>query len=473
MFRHASAFVFASSLALPLAAADAPAAREVLAADAARTTPSGATFTAPAGWTMRGERPARRPRRRREPDSHLVLVDVRRRRTRTRRSPRPGPPYRPEAKRPLRLATPGTARSGWEERQRYDYETSPNERATVVRRGRVARGHVRGWCSFVDATDPTFEKRGAPSLARDQEPPPQGLSRETFAGKKAHPLDAARIADDEGLRRARGMEHLGVPGVGLRVLDGGQGRLRRRARRARSSASPTGRRRHALHRRVEHEGDDDAPARRARRREEAALGPARHGGLSGVQAGRRGDDEAGPREAPRLRLHGPAAAGPGVALRVPERDASLGARRSSARCSRRAASARSSSTATSWRRRPATSAAAVAFPGRELGAAYDEAMRTKIFEPLGMTHTTFDFARALSGQRRAAALRRRRPEAHGRARMDLNESVDPGPAGRRRLDERARPLQVRPDGARAGEAPGGKRLISEENLLARRAPQSS
>ena len=37
----------------------------------------------------------------------------------------------------------------------------------------------------------------------------------------------------------------------------------------------------------------------------------------------------------------------------------------------------------------------LAVPGKELGAAYDEAMRAKVFAPLGMNSTTFDFARAL------------------------------------------------------------------------------
>jgi hypothetical protein len=75
MFRHASALVFASSLALPLTAADAPAAREILAADAARTTSSGATFTAPAGWAIEAKGPlvVLTPP---EGDSHLALVDV-------------------------------------------------------------------------------------------------------------------------------------------------------------------------------------------------------------------------------------------------------------------------------------------------------------------------------------------------------------------------------------------------------------
>src|SRR6185295_5361399 len=44
----------------------------------------------------------------------------------------------------------------------------------------------------------------------------------------------------------------------------------------------------------------------------------------------------------------------------------------------------------------------VAFPDRELGAGYDEAMRTLVFEPLGMTSTTFDFKRALAGNHAGA-----------------------------------------------------------------------
>lgn len=36
-------------------------------------------------------------------------------------------------------------------------------------------------------------------------------------------------------------------------------------------------------------------------------------------------------------------------------------------------------------------------PSRDLGAAYDRAMQEMIFTPLGMTSTTFDYARALNG----------------------------------------------------------------------------
>ncbi len=44
----------------------------------------------------------------------------------------------------------------------------------------------------------------------------------------------------------------------------------------------------------------------------------------------------------------------------------------------------------------------VLFPTQELGAAYDQAMQAEVFGPLGMTSTTFDFAKALEGNHAAA-----------------------------------------------------------------------
>jgi CubicO group peptidase (beta-lactamase class C family) len=114
--------------------------------------------------------------------------------------------------------------------------------------------------------------------------------------------------------------------------------------------------------------------------------------------------------------------------------------------------------------------ASVVFPGRDPGAAYDDAMRMKIFEPLGMTHTTFDFATALKGNVA-------QPHAEdvdlklARARMDLNESVVPvRPAGGVWTSAHDLSKYVQMELAQ-GALPGGKRLLSEESLLARRAPQ--
>ena len=110
-----------------------------------------------------------------------------------------------------------------------------------------------------------------------------------------------------------------------------------------------------------------------------------------------------------------------------------------------------------------------AVPGKELGAAYDEAMQKKVFDPLGMKTTTFDFARALKGDV---------AQPHGddvdgkvtRARMDLNYSVVPlRPAGGVWTSPRELSKYVELELAR-GVLPGGKRLVSAENLLARYKP---
>jgi CubicO group peptidase (beta-lactamase class C family) len=109
---------------------------------------------------------------------------------------------------------------------------------------------------------------------------------------------------------------------------------------------------------------------------------------------------------------------------------------------------------------------AKAVPGKDWGAAYDEAMRTKVFAPLGMKTTTFDFAAALKGDV---------AQPHGddvdgkvtRARMDLNYSAVPvRPAGGVWTSARELARYVEMELAR-GMLPNGKRLVSEESLLAR------
>ena len=114
--------------------------------------------------------------------------------------------------------------------------------------------------------------------------------------------------------------------------------------------------------------------------------------------------------------------------------------------------------------------AALVNPGRELGAAYDEAMRAKVFEPLGMTATTFDFAKALRGN--VASPHGDDPDGEARlARMDNNYSVVPvRPAGGVWTSVRDLSRYIQMELA-LGELPDGKRLVSRENLLERRKPQ--
>ena len=71
----------------------------------------------------------------------------------------------------------------------------------------------------------------------------------------------------------------------------------------------------------------------------------------------------------------------------------------------------------------------VAYPDLELGAAYDSAMRTLVFDPLGMKATTFDYAAALRADH-AMPHSQDESGAVKTALMDLNYSIIPvRPAG--------------------------------------------
>ena len=86
----------------------------------------------------------------------------------------------------------------------------------------------------------------------------------------------------------------------------------------------------------------------------------------------------------------------------------------------------------------------VAYPERELRT-LDAAMASRVFGPLGMKATTFDFKRALAANRLAALAGRGRQAG---ARRDGNQlRHHPRAAGRRRLEQRARHAQVCADGA--------------------------
>src|SRR3984885_12415566 len=190
---------------------------ELLATDTPRATPGGATFTAPAGWSIvigTASAVLTAP----EQDSHVAIVDV-------HASDAPGAvaaawaDYRADSKRPLKLATPSPARNGWEERRTFTYETSPNERATVEA---IALRSGDAWTVvIIDGTDPTFEKRGAQLSLIIQSLRPKGYQRESFAGRKALSLNQERIEELKTFVETS-MQKLGVPGASLALVDGGQ-----------------------------------------------------------------------------------------------------------------------------------------------------------------------------------------------------------------------------------------------------------
>src|SRR6478736_2431381 len=88
---------------------------EQLASDTKRSTPAGATFTAPGAWSLRSiaNTIVLTPP---EPDSHLAIVDVRAADAASAVSAA-WSAYRPDFKRPVKLMTPSPARDGWDERK--------------------------------------------------------------------------------------------------------------------------------------------------------------------------------------------------------------------------------------------------------------------------------------------------------------------------------------------------------------------
>ena len=121
-----------------------PARADKVDKDTPSATPGGATFTIPAGWstTTRDHMVVLEPP---EPDTHIALVDVQAKDAEAAVTAA-WAAYKPDFKRPLKIAQPVEARQGWEERKVFQYETSPNERVVVqalaLRAGEIGRAHV-------------------------------------------------------------------------------------------------------------------------------------------------------------------------------------------------------------------------------------------------------------------------------------------------------------------------------------------
>ncbi len=112
----------------------------------------------------------------------------------------------------------------------------------------------------------------------------------------------------------------------------------------------------------------------------------------------------------------------------------------------------------------------VLYPDMELGAAYDKAMQTQVFDPLGMKSTTFDYAKAQAGDHAAPHA----PTIDGKpalAVMEANYSIIPlRPAGAAwsNVNDMLRYVSME---LANGKLPDGKAYIPKEPLLERRAPQ--
>src|SRR6202162_3375675 len=207
----------ASSVAASSQATETKPAVERMTADSPRVTSAGATFKVPAGWSIE-------PRKQLviltppEADTHIAIVDSQAADAKAAVTTA-WAAYKPESKRPIKLVTPRPAREGWDERQVFNYETSPNERAAVqalaLRAGKL-------WTVVIlEGTDPTVEKRSAPIGLVFESLRPKDYKRESFAGRTPHPLDEAHIAQLKAFVETS-MQQLGIPGASMALIDHGK-----------------------------------------------------------------------------------------------------------------------------------------------------------------------------------------------------------------------------------------------------------
>lgn len=201
-------------LSLPAAlAAQAPAASNMPG-----TTASGLGYTQPRDWTMTVKGAATifgAP----EADLNIAVVEAGEAASAQAAAARAWTIYRPDAARTVRLVSPGASGDGWDERVSISYETSPNERAVA---SAVALRKDGAWTVVItDGAESTANKRSAAVSVIQASLRPAGYAPETFAGKAAHRLTAERI---QAMRDfvAESARQLEVPGVGVALIDQGK-----------------------------------------------------------------------------------------------------------------------------------------------------------------------------------------------------------------------------------------------------------
>jgi hypothetical protein len=203
---------------LPTPASQAgTAAAERLTADTPKSTTGGNTFIAPAGWTLTVRGPAtilEAPER----GSRIVLVDVQAADAEAAVKAA-WAAFDPTASWPLKVVNDWPDKNGWSKQKGFVYQTSPNERRDVDASALFANGH---WTvAIYDMAKDVGEKRAAQVGVIFDRLLPKGYSRESFAGKSAHPLNASRVAALTAFVEA-GRKATGVPGVSFGLVQGGK-----------------------------------------------------------------------------------------------------------------------------------------------------------------------------------------------------------------------------------------------------------
>ncbi|HVA28342.1 MAG TPA: serine hydrolase domain-containing protein [Candidatus Baltobacteraceae bacterium] len=154
-----------------------------------------------------------------ESDARLVLVNVGQAANAKDALIKAWQHYQPAFARKLVLMSAAPAREGWDEISSAQYLTSPDEHR-IVQAVALRKGNV--WTALlVDGSIATFEKRGAATELVLASLQPAGHVRETFIGRTAHRLTPARVKALLSFVQTS-MRTLHVPGVGIALVDHGK-----------------------------------------------------------------------------------------------------------------------------------------------------------------------------------------------------------------------------------------------------------
>lgn len=188
------------------------------AVDMPGKTAGGVAYTQPAGWSKAASGAATvfAPP---EADTKIAVIPVGKATDALDAAKRAWAAYAPGMTRAVQLSTPGAPGDGWDERVSISYLTSPSEHASV---SALALRSGDSWTVMLtEGSEATLNKRSAASSIIRQSLRPAGYVKESFAGKAAHRLTPERI---QAIRDfvAESAKALEVPGVGVALIDQGK-----------------------------------------------------------------------------------------------------------------------------------------------------------------------------------------------------------------------------------------------------------
>lgn len=441
-------------------------AARILTADTPQMTSAGDGFVAPAGWSIKARGSAivlTAP----EGGSHVALVDVIAK-VADAAVAAAWAAYDARARPQLESASDGAPRNGWEQIRNYRYATPAKDRRETAAR---AMRHKDRWIVAIrDMATDVIARRDAQLELIFGRLQPKGYTRESFAGKTAHTLDTARIdALKQFIDDAR--RQFDVPGVAIGIVQNGKVVLAQGFG-VRELGKP------------ETVDADTLFLIASNTKPLTTLMLAKL-----VDAGRFTWDTPVTQVLPTFKL-GDADTTRKVLMKhlvcactgLPRQDME-GVFESEDATAASALTTLATMQPTSgfgeiyqYANFPAAAAGFIGghalYPEREMGAAYDAAMQTLVFDPLGMKSTTLDFDRAL----RADHASPHSEDVDGvtvPASMDLQYTdipVRPDGGAWSSVNDLLRYVQMELD---QGLLPDGTRYIAEAPLLARRVQQAS